>query len=165
MESRRTFGLAALTLTLMVTSCAGSTSATETGVACAEPPSSELEQTSELALLVEPNPVAAGTTARLSMELDGLPADAIVGAGVEWQCWNGSDWVPTHQIIRAFNDFDPSTIEVAPGATTTVVAIGLSIPNSYEIIIPNVVPGTYRIADKAIVSGAEVSGFVLVEVD
>jgi hypothetical protein len=39
------------------------------------------------------------------------------------------------------------------------------IPNSYEIIIPNVVPGTYRIADKAIVSGAEVSGFVLVEVD
>lgn len=67
------------------------------------------------------------------------------------------------QIIRASNEFDPATSEVAPGATTAVMAIGLSVPNSYEIIIPTVAPGTYRIADRAITPGGEISGFVLVE--
>ncbi|MGH8924708.1 MAG: hypothetical protein ACRDWA_08770 [Acidimicrobiia bacterium] len=106
----------------------------------------------------------AGAAATLSIELDGLPADAIVGAGVEWQCWDGSEWVPTHQIIRGFGEIEPVTNEVAPGATTAVVAIDMSVPNSSVIIIPDVAPGTYRISDRAIVSGGEVSGFVMVEV-
>jgi hypothetical protein len=148
-------------MALLVASCSGSS---DSDVECVEPPTSELEQTSELALSVEPHPVDGGAKATLSIELDGLPADTIVGAGVEWQCWDGSDWAPTHQIIRAFGEFEPVTNEVAPGATTAVVAIGLSVPNSYEIIIPDVAPGIYRIADHAIVPGGEVSGFVMVEV-
>lgn len=51
---------------------------------CVQPPSSELELTSELVLAVEPNPVAGAATATLSIEQGGLPNDAIVGAGVNW---------------------------------------------------------------------------------
>jgi hypothetical protein len=130
-----------------------------------QPPPSELEQTSALALSVEPNPVTVGSHAALSIEFDGLPADAAVGAGAEWQCWNGSQWVTTHRIVRAFTDQEPVTLEVPPGATTTIPAIGLNIPNTYQILIPHVIPGMYRIADRALVpEGEETAGFVLVEV-
>lgn len=163
MTSRSRFRLAALSTAWLVASCTGS-SDSPADLLCVQTPTSELAQTSELALSVEPNPVGGGATATLSIDLGGLPADAIVGAGVEWQCWDGSEWVPTHQIVRAFGQLEPVTNEVAPGATTAVVAIGLSVPNSYDVIIPDVAPGIYRIADQAIVPGGEVSGFVLVEV-
>jgi len=91
-----------------------------------QPPANELEQTSGLALSLEPNPVTAGAQATLTLELDGLPADAIVGAGAAWQCWKVSQWVTTHQVVRAFGDNEPSTLDLQPGTTTTIVAIGPS---------------------------------------
>jgi hypothetical protein len=119
-----------------------------------------------LLLSIEPNPVEAGEVAVLAVELGDLPNDALVGAGVEWQCWDGSGWVPTHQVVRGFDGNEPVTNEAPPGATTEVVAIGLSIPNAYDIVVPDVAPGRYRIADRAVVPrGDETPGFVIVIVE
>lgn len=136
---------------------------------CLEPPASELSAESRLVLALDPNPTPAGQEATLSLSLteaeitrriaEGLPADVVGGAGAAWQCWDGSRWVDTHQIVRGFAG-EPRTLAVAPGQTTTIPAIGLRLPNSYQILIPDVPPGLYRIEDTM----TGISGFVIVEV-
>lgn len=158
----------AAALTVLLVSCSADEVATEPEIPCEQPPAAEIGRISDLELAIKPATVIAGASATLSIGLRSLPTDAIVGAGVEWQCWNGSEWVPTHQIIRGFGGYEPITNEAPPGGTTAVPAIGLAVPNSYEITIPDVGPGTYRIADTALVPGnapnGNVVGFVLVEV-
>jgi len=101
----------------------------------------------------------------LTIAADGLPDGALVGAGAAWQCWSGSEWVDTHQIVRGFYDGHGTTLEVGPGETTTIPAVGLPIPNSYPILIPDVEASTYRLADEAIQPGSPaISGWVIVEV-
>jgi len=151
------FGLLAL---LLLASCSVSAG----GVSCVEPPASELAQVSPTVLTVEPNPVAAGSEAMLSIAADGLPDDALAGAAALWQCWNGSEWIDTHQIGRGW-DGAPWTQELTTDETFAVPAIGLQIPNSYPILIPEVKPGLYRIEDVAgSPGGVDVTGFVFVEV-
>lgn len=58
----------------------------------------------------------------------------------------------------------PETIEVQPGATTTIPAVGLTIPNASPILVPDVPAGTYRIADEAFDGSSTITGFVIVEV-
>jgi hypothetical protein len=119
---------------------------------------------SPLALTVEPNPVVSGSGAVLSLGADGLSDDFIDGAGASWQCWNGTEWIATHQVIKNYGG-GARTSKVEPGATTAVEAIGLPIPNSYPIHIPNVAPGTYRIEDRVVrPGGVDIVGFVVVEV-
>ena len=137
---------------------------------CAEPPATELDVDSPLKMRVEPNPVAAHGPATLSIELGDLPANSIVGAGAAWQCWDGAAWMNTHQIVRGGFSHRPGgqpkgeAIEVEPGVATTMPAVGLPVPNSYPIMIPEVPPGTYRIVDAAFYPGTTVTGFVMVEV-
>ncbi|MGH8945921.1 MAG: hypothetical protein ACRDVL_07220 [Acidimicrobiia bacterium] len=133
---------------------------------CTLPPEEELAADLDVQLAVDPNPVAAGSPATLSIEQGALPPDSSVGAGAVWQCWDGSGWVDTHQIVKAFNDGqDAQAIAVKPGATTTIPAIALPIPSSYPIVIPEVEPGTYRIVDEVFAGGeGAIRGFVLVEV-
>lgn len=158
----------AAALTVLLVSCSTDEPTIEPEVPCEQPAAAETARLSDLDLSVEPATVTAGARATLSIGVGSLPTDAIVGAGVEWQCWNGSEWVPTHQIIRGFGGYEPITNEAPPGGTTAVPAIGLAVPNSFAIIIPVVSPGTYRIADTAVVPGnfpdGNVVGFVLVEV-
>jgi len=151
-------GLLALRISF---SCAISASETS----CVEPPGSELAQASPTALTVEPNPVVAGSEAMLSIAADGLPADTNVGAGAAWQCWNGSEWIQTHHIARGWGDGGAQTIELAPAVTITVPSIGLPVPSSYPIVIPDVAPGLYRIEDRVVgPGGVTITGFVFVEV-
>ena len=132
---------------------------------CLDPPESESGLRSPVQVVVEPNPVEGGSEATLSVLAEGAPADSGTGAGAEWQCWSGSAWVSTHQIVRGFDSVDPQAIEVEPGATTTIPAIEFPLPNSFPILIPGVSAGTYRISDQIVVAGADdVVGFVLVDV-
>lgn len=133
---------------------------------CTSPPEDELTADPDVQLAVDPNPVPAGTLATLSIEQGSLPSGSSAGAGAVWQCWDGSSWVDTHQIVKGFDDGqDAQAIAVEPGATTTIPAIDLPIPSSYPIVIPEVEPGTYRIADEVFTGGeGSITGFVIVEV-
>ena len=153
---------------LLLSSCDSSGSPTTVSApsrTCTEPPVVERNLKSWVDLTVEPNPVQAGADAILAISDDGLPAETIVGAGATWKCWNGTEWIITHQIVKGHVDGPVRTQEVEPGATTTIMAVGLPIPRSDPILIPDVAPGTYRIEDRVLrPGGAEITGFVLVEV-
>lgn len=161
-------------LTVAVTACSGSQPTSTVsmprsaeGIQCFEPPQSELEVVSSLTMTVEPNPVEAGSIANLSVLTDEPPYVYMVGAGAAWQCWNGTAWVDTYQILRdgyGSGEADPVAFEVIPGATTTIPAIGLNVPNSYPIRIPAVPSGTYRIIDWAEGAGERIGGHVIVVV-
>ena len=140
------------------------TSTTIGDATCVDPPDSELEVDSPLDLTVEPNPVAAGGSATLSIGRGELPENSNIGAGAAWQCWKGTAWVDTHQIVRAFAPGYGEAIAVVPGVDTTIPAVGLEVPSSYPIKIPEVASGTYRIVDDASGPGGTVTGFVIVEV-
>ena len=132
-----------------------------TAPACTDPPASELAHSSPIALKLDPNPVMAGSEATLSVSSDGLPDNAVVGFGVSWQCWNGSQWsTMPYQVLRG-----GGTYEVEPGAMTTVPAGAWPIPRSDPIVIPKVAAGTYRIEDTAWADGTKILGFVIVLVE
>lgn len=158
------FVVGLLILSACASSMDGSSQTTTLGATCSDPPETELEAASDLNLAVEPNPIEAGSVAMLSIERDGLAEDSVTGAGAAWKCWDGSTWVDTHQIVKGFDGRSGETIELGPGMTTTIPAVGLSIPSSYPIVIPDVPPGTYRIVDEVFEGGARITGFVLVEV-
>ena len=126
------------------------------------PPPSELEEVSEMLLTLEPNPVRAGESAVLSVELGGrvAPGDA-VSYGVTWECWNGDGWIVIYQVLR-YQDGVADFLPAQPGSVTTIIASRLPVPNEEEIVIPPVPPGIYRIRDRAL--DADVLGFVFVEV-
>jgi hypothetical protein len=133
-------------------------------VRCAAPPADELVTATELQLTIDPEQVSAGFEARLSVEMPSSNSDTAVGASVEWQCWDGAVWAGTHQLVRDWADGAPQTIEVPPGATTTVPAVDLPVPNTYRVIVPEVPPGIYRIMDTAVSDGETIVGVVVVEV-
>lgn len=162
---------------LLVTSCGTMPDATQTtslpeatstttlpDVRCVMPPATERAAGSDLQVTVEPNPVSAGAEVTLAVRLQNSTPDMSVGASAEWQCWNGERWVGTHQLLRDWTDGGPRAIEVPPGATTTVPGIGLPVPNTFRVIVPDVSVGVYRIADTAVSGGESVTGFVIVEV-
>jgi len=149
----------ALVLTLLlVASCSGSL-ATDT---CFSPPASELAASSPIEMSLQPNPVVAGTRARLSMDPKGDFAGQFVGIGAELQCWDGANWKPLFLLTRDKPGLSPSTVPVVPGQTTAVPAIGIPLPDSSEILIPDVPPGVYRIEDH--IEDSTVTGFVIVQV-
>ena len=120
-----------------------------------------MEANSSFPMVVTPNPVAAGTTATLHV---GVPHESPAGRDVggppslAWQCWNGVEWVDTHQIIR-----DGVTRFVPPGETTTSLGSLVLFPGDFTIEIPEVPPGWYRIKDFVYLDG-RVEGYVVVEV-
>jgi hypothetical protein len=144
------------------------TSVTDT---CVDPPASELAQVTSVVLTVDPNPVTPGSKATLSID-SRLPAGLVDGVAAWWQCWNGIAWIDTHLVERGWSG-EPITLKIDPEVTTTIPAIGLPVPNSFQIAIPDVAPGIYRIRDElGMPAGdqtqpgtASVAGFVIVEVE
>lgn len=142
-----------------------STSTTAHTVTCVEPPTTEISRGSEGQLFAETNPVAAGDDLYLSIDAPTDALDPVVGAAAVWQCWDGDTWVDTHQLLRDFGTGGPATIELTPGATTTIPAIELPVPNRHRVIVPDVAPGTYRITDSVFrADGNESLGFTIIEV-
>ena len=154
---------ATMAAVLLLSACTSET--TPEGLTCVEPPAIEVTADSDLVLAVEPNPVETGGEAKLTLERGGLSAHSVAGAGVLWQCWTEeSGWVDTHVIVRGFNATAMRTIEIEEGSETFVELVGLGVPNSYRILIPDVSPGTYRIVDRLNESRSEVTGFAIVVV-
>lgn len=145
-------------LLLLVASC-GSRGWSDWG--CESAPEGEREATSPFPLAVTPNPVAAGAEANLHVGLPDLgPTTSDVGGppSLAWQCWNGVEWVDTHQITR-----DGITRFVPPGETTTSLGSLSLFPGDFTIEIPEVPPGWYRIKDLVYLDG-RVNGYIMVEV-
>jgi hypothetical protein len=157
------FVTATTTAVLLLSGC--TSESTPEGLACIEPPASEVRVLSDLVLAVEPNPVETGGEATLTLERGDLSAHSVAGAGVLWQCWTEqSGWVDTHVIVRGFTAGAMRTDEIEMDSAVFVELIGLDIPNSYRILIPDVSPGTYRIVDRVNENRNEITGFVIVVV-
>jgi hypothetical protein len=122
---------------------------------CTDPPADQLEVSTNITLSLSPDTVEAGSEADLSVKADGLGADQpIVGAAVMWQCWDGTAWVDTHQVLRGrYGDYRVATLD--PGVEVTMPAVGLLVPNTFTIQIPSVPPGVYRIADSVSADGGQ----------
>lgn len=129
-----------------------------------EPPTVELQIESDFEITVEPNPVRAGDVVTLKVApSDETPSDYIGGLGTDWECWDGSKWVQTHKIVRGFNG-EPATIALGSDSTTPIPDLGLSVPNSHQIAIPDVQPGTYRLTDYLYGDESSLMGYEFVEV-
>ncbi len=116
--------------------------------ACQPPPATEIEAPSHIAMTLDPYPVTAGATATLRVSDAELPTGAIIGLAVVWQCWDGSRWIDTYQLVRAIDPFVAQAIRVEPGVATTIAALGVPLPSTARILIPDVAPGIYRIWDQ-----------------
>ena len=133
---------------------------------CGTPPADATAESSQYALVLEPNPIGAGAEADLVISGDGLPDDSVGAAGALWQCWTGTQWESTHQILRNFASQAGEARYIEPGTVVTIPAVGLPIPNSYQVRVPDAPPGTYRIVDEAQgESGESRTGIVVVVIE
>lgn len=153
---------------LVATACTSTAdpSTTTTSSLCSDPPSREVHFDPEFEISLDPNPVDAGAVATLSVDFEGQPpSDYIGGAGASWECWNGSAWVETHILVRAFNEtVQPSVIDLPADSGVGIPDIGLTVPNSYQVMIPDVASGTYRITDRIFGRESMLISHVAVEV-
>jgi hypothetical protein len=156
---RRWWAVIALVVLASAGGCGG-IDGTEGG--CQPPPPAEIEAPSGLAMALDPNPVTAGMTAILRVSDAGLPEGAMVGLDVVWQCWDGSRWIDTYQLVRAVDPFVAQAIRLEPGATTIIEDLGVPLPSNAEILIPDVPPGIYRIWDFEGIG--DTAGHLIVEV-
>ena len=101
-------------------------------------------------------------TATLRVSDAGLPEGAMVGLDAIWQCWDGSRWIDTYQLVRAVHPFVAQAIRLEPGATTVIEDLGVPLPSNAEILIPDVPPGIYRIWDFEGIG--DTAGHLIVEV-
>jgi hypothetical protein len=151
----------ALITVACATTAGTSTTATTT---CESPPADQVSVESDLDMAVSPNPARPRQVVQLTVSRADLPEDSVVGVDAEWQCWDGSHWATTHIVYRGFGDNAGQTIPVNSEFQIRVPSIGLALDAPYPIAIPQVEPGTYRIADEALADGALMTGFAVVEI-
>lgn len=123
----------------------------DSGFGCESAPQPQRHSASEFPLSVSTNPAAAGEAITLYVGSNEPPGPdnivtdvAVTGYGSSWQCWNGTDWVDTHLLVHG-RDGPGETLPAEPGVTTTVPAIGLVVPFPFQVTVPAVAPGWYRI--------------------
>lgn len=167
---------ATVTTTNGSTTSAGVAATGESAFACISAPEVQRHSRSPFALSVSENPVVPGEPIALhigSTKAYGHDPDDnpdITGYGSTWQCWNGTTWVDTHLLVHGYGGVIGRTEGGAPGLTTTVPAIGIAVPDTFMVTVPDVAPGWYRITAVIILPGAEgqparhIEGFVAVEV-
>lgn len=148
----------ALVLILAVGACTS-------GGNCSEPPEDELRtDDSAFEIDAEPNPVTAGAQATLSVSAsEEMSRDFVGGLGVDWECWDGSEWIKTHTLVRDAIG-PPEVIKEGSLSNTAIPDLGLQVPNSHQIVIPDVAPGTYRLVDRLFAFQTEQVGYEVVRV-
>lgn len=120
---------------------------------------------SQVLSTLQPNPVARGSLATLHVSDEGLPPDTLVGVSVRWECWDGDEWVETHLLWRGVEPFDADATALAPGTTIYVPLLGLGLPSTETVRIPDVPPGTYRLTETATQpGGGRFVSYLIVEV-
>ena len=148
-----------------------SSTTTTDAYGCVSAPEDLRHSYSEFPLSLDDNPVDAGgtTTIRIGSMVTfdrdqaAEPVDwGIAGFGARWECWTGSEWVNTHLLV-----YGGGTVGGDPSVTTTWLDIGRPLPDAYQIIIPNVRAGWYRLVAEAARSGQNTDsgiGYIAVEV-
>lgn len=130
---------------------------------CRSAPVDQLPPDSPFPLTLTPNPVAAGDTGTLAIGV--TKPDDLAGWGGLWECWTGTGWKATHQIVNGHRSGIPGAVlEIEPGTIATMPAIGYRIPDTFTITIPDVPPGWYRLREEIGGRGGMVVGYVAVEV-
>ena len=152
-------GLPAAVALLMVAAC--SAEGTGNGFGCESAPPQERTPEFVGVLSLIPNPVTAGGTATLDIGPDpaARSGEEIVGWGASWECWNGTEWVATHLLEHGIGG-PGAVVPGTPGQTTTMPANAIRVPATFQITIPDVPPGWYRISEQ----GGDVGGHLPVEV-
>lgn len=162
-----------IVLTLLAAAC--TSDGNEPGFGCEPAPEDQRHSTSVFPLSVSENPVHPGASVNLNIGSTITQSIARsddfyefdkggTGYGSTWQCWNGSEWVDTHLLIH-----NGETLAGEPGATTTVPAIELLIPESFSVVVPEVEPAWYRIAVDVVIfqpegTPTQLVGHVAIEV-
>ena len=134
-------------VSLLASACSGRSGPLDD---CQQPPAEQLALESDAIVTLDPNPVAAGATAILTISEVGLPEGETTHYGSRWSCWNGATWINTHRLWPG-----ERTDLVRPGVITTSPPIAYVLPAEATVRIPDVAPGVYRI---------DHTGFVYVEV-
>lgn len=150
---------------LLVAGCTSAgepSTTTSSGVECSAPPAEALVVESEFDVELSPNPVPAGGEATLSVDYDGPLVGLGGGVGASWQCWSDGEWVSAYVLVRG-TGFEPSVIDLSD-PREEVSDLGLRIPNSYPVLIPDVAPGTYRIVDGLYGFEMSLTAYEIVEV-
>jgi len=130
---------------------------------CQSVPIEELPERPPFKLRLDPDQVEAAGTA--SLEIDRMRPGDSASWGGSWECWTGTEWVATHQIEHGRTEADPgAALPIHPAAITTMPAIGYPIPDTFQITIPDVPPGWYRIREEISTKGETVVGYLAVEV-
>ena len=136
---------------LAVTAASCASGGDESLFGCERAPEGHRHSQSQFPLSVSANPIAAGDVITLyfgSNDTPGgdniVPGTTLTGWGSSWQCWNGLEWVDTH-LLEHGTGSPGEAIARDPEVVTTMPAIGLPVPNSFEITVPNVDLGWYRI--------------------
>lgn len=153
--------IAALLVVGLTAACGGTEDAQPVG--CRSAPADQRTSESAFSMTLTPNPVVAGATA--SLDLGAINPRDVAGWGGLWECWNGIEWVATHQIEHGRTPATPgAALAIEPGTFTTMPAIGYLIPDTFTITIPEVPPGWYRIREGVYGGGDVAVGYITVEV-
>lgn len=167
-------GLLVAAAAIFVSACASS--GDDSSFGCTPAPDEQRHSDSEFPLSVSTNPVTAGDVIVLYVGSNETPGpdsivggDALTGYGSSWQCWDGTEWVDTHLLVHG-TDGQGRTLEGEPGVTSTVPAIGLPVPFPFQITVPEVSSGWYRIQSTIFAGDGggppqPFIGYVAVEVD
>lgn len=116
-------------------------------VACVAPPTSQLDVSeSDFEMRLTPSRVRPGEIVELFI---GGQAGDLTGVPTFWQCWDGTEWINTHVGSKSgpANEHDP--IVTRAEARMGWVALGLGVPETFRILVPDLPPGTYRLEDSA----------------
>lgn len=181
LKEMKRFALVLAVLSALATGCTESNTPQASSLVdsdCGLPSESEQAVSdSDFVLTITPNPVAPGAEADLVIEfaedapeelINTPEGEIITGAGARLQCWDGSTWVDTHQLLKdGFGpDNAPAAIGIGPDVTVTIPAVGLVIEDQpYTIVTPDLPSGIYRVEDTVIVGSSGRSVFSLIEVE
>jgi len=156
-------------LALVTTAC--SSGGDDSVFGCQPAPEGQRHSQSEFPLSISANPVAGGDVITLyfgSNDTPGgdniVPGTTATGWGSSWQCWNGVEWVDTHLLEHGTGN-PGEVIARDPEVVTTMPAVGMPVPDSFEVTVPDVDSGWYRIeADVHSDAQGSLVGHVAVEV-
>jgi hypothetical protein len=148
---------------LVLVACSSRIDSTTTALTCLEPPADQVVDTGVLPLEIRPNPAASGTVVELITGQIRLPDSSVAGIGLDTQCWTGVGWTNLYRLTRDSLG-EPTAIPYGTDVTFAEPDLGLSLPNQSRILIPDVVPGIYRISDAVVDSGREFPGFAYLEI-
>lgn len=167
---KRSVLLLSIAAAITAAGCTGSDTASSVHDECAMPTASAQElPDSNFVLMISPTPATAETEIDLTIEaVDASDDDVATGAGALFQCWDGSNWIDIAQLLKdGFGpNNEPAAINLAPGVTVTIPAVGLLITDQpFTVLVPDVPAGVYRIEDSAIVGSAQLPIYGLIEVE